>query len=100
MREANMVVSRDQKACCPGRRIVDSLADLRVNHRDDGSNDMAWGAKLPQLTGLFDLPQHMLEQVALGVGVRTVETETIHQGHDLRQNGRLVDNQACAFHEI
>jgi hypothetical protein len=37
-------------------------------------------AKLTQLARLLDLPQDVLEEVALGVGVRPVEAEAVEPG--------------------
>jgi hypothetical protein len=64
-----MVVGGDQEARRAGRRVVDGFADLGVDDFDDGADDVARRAELAQFAGLLDLPQHMLEQVALGVGV-------------------------------
>ena len=41
--------------------------------RDDGADDVARRAELAQLARLLDLAQHVLEQIALGVGVGLVE---------------------------
>jgi hypothetical protein len=37
-------------------------------------------AELAQFASLLDLPQHVLEQVALGVGVGLVEAQAIDDG--------------------
>ena len=39
--------------------------------------------------------QHVLEQIALGVGVGLVEAQPVDQGDHLRQHGRLVDRRAA-----
>ena len=60
---------------------------------------MARGPKLAEFAGLFDLAQHMLEQIALGVRVGLFEAQLVYQGHDLGQHGRLVDGQPGLRHE-
>ena len=90
-----MVVGGDQEARGAGGRVVDGLADLRVDDLDDGADDVARRAELAELARLLDLLQHMLEQVALGVGVGPVEAQPIDQVDDLRQHGRLVDRPAA-----
>ena len=95
-----MVVGRDQEARRAGRRVVDRLADLRVDHPHDGADDVARRAELAQLARLLDLPEHMLEQVALGVGVGLVEPQPVDQPHHLGQHGGLVDHQPGAGHEV
>ena len=60
---------------------------------DDGADDVPRRAELPQLAGLLDLAQHMLEQVTLGVGVGLVQVQLVDQVHHLGEHGRLVDAQ-------
>jgi hypothetical protein len=64
-----VVVGGHQEAGRAGSRVVDGFADLGVDHLDDGADDVARRAELAQFAGLLDLPQHVLEQVALGVGI-------------------------------
>jgi hypothetical protein len=52
---------------------------LRVDHLDDGADDVARRAELAQFAGLLDLPQHVLEQIALGVGVGLVQAQAVDQ---------------------
>ena len=89
--EADVVVGRDQEAGRPGGRVVDGLADLGIDDLDDGADDVARRAELAQLARLLDLLEDVLEEIALGVGVGAIEPQTVHQGHDLREHGRLVD---------
>ena len=69
------LIGGDQEAGGAGGRVVDRLADLGVDHLDNGPDDVPRRAELAQFAGLFDLPQHMLEQIALGVGVRLIEAQ-------------------------
>ena len=78
--EADVVVGRDQEAGGAGGRVVDGLADLRIDHRDDRADDVPRRAELAQLAGLLDLAQHVLEQVALGVGVGLVQPQLVRPG--------------------
>ncbi len=61
---------------------------------------MARGAELAEFAGRLDLLQHMLEQVALGIGVAFVEAQTIDLADDLGQHHRFVDDQSRAVHEV
>ena len=96
-----MVVGADQEACRAGSGIVDGFADPGIDEPDQGADDVARSAELAELAGLAYLAEHMLEQVALGVGV--------HPGRDCRSfnwlttcdsTRRLVDDQAGAVHEV
>ena len=90
-----MLVCGHQKPGSAGGRVIDGLANFRVHQIDDGANDVARRAELAEFAGLFDLAQHVLEQVALGVRVRLFQTQLVHEGDDLGQHGRLVDRQAA-----
>ncbi len=84
----------------PAAGVVDRVADLRVDHLDDGADHVARRAELAQLAGLLDLAQHMLEEVALGVGIGLVQAQAVHQADDLAEHGGLVDGQPGAVHEV
>ena len=94
-----MLVGGDQKAGGAGGGVIDRLADLRIHQIDDGADDVARRAELAEFAGLLDLAQHMLEQIALGVGVGLFQPQLVDQRHDLGQHGRLVDREARLRHE-
>ena len=100
VRQADVVVGRHQKARRAGGRVVDGLADLGVDHLDDGADHMPRRAELAQFAGLFDLPQHVLEEIALGVGVGLVQAQAVDEVDHLGQHGGLVDRQARTGHEV
>ena len=94
-----MLIGRHQETGGAGGRVIDRLADFRIDQIDDGADDVTRGAELAEFAGLLDLAQHMLEQIALGVGVGLFQPQLVHQGHDLGQHGRLVDRQPGLRHE-
>ena len=100
VRQAHVVVRRHQEARGAGGRVVDGLADLGVDHLDDGADHMPRRAELAQLAGLLDLPQHMLEQVALRVGVCLIQVQPIDEVDHLGQHRGLVDAEPRAGHEV
>jgi hypothetical protein len=63
---------------------------------------MMWpgGEKLAELARLADLLEHVLEEIALGVGVRLIEPELVHLVDHLGQDGELVDGETRAVHEV
>ena len=72
-----MVPGRHQESCRSCRWVVHGLAHTRGNQINDGANHMARRPKLAEFAGLADLTQHMLEQVALGVGVHAVQMQVV-----------------------
>ena len=98
--QADMVPGADQKPRRARGRVADRLADLRIDQPHQGADDMARGAELAEFARLPDLAQHVLEQVALGVGVHLVEPQGIQLADDLGEHGRLVDHQPGAVHEV
>ena len=95
-----MIVGGDQESGRTGCGIIDRLAELRVDHADDGADDVTRGPELAELTRLLDLPQDVLEEVALGVGVGLVEPQILDPAHDLGEDRRLVDHQSRAHEEV
>ena len=61
---------------------------------------MARCAELSQFACLPDLAEHVLEKVALGVSIHTVEVQIVQLTHHLREHCRLVDHQSRAVHEV
>ena len=61
---------------------------------------MAGRPELAELARLPDLAEHVLEEVALGVGVHLFEMQVVHLAHDLGEHRRLVDDEAGAGHEV
>ena len=80
VRKADVVVRADQEPRRAGGGVVDGLAEAGIDQLHQGTDDVARRAELAQLAGLADLAQHMLEQIALGVGVHPVEMEVVHAG--------------------
>ena len=100
VREPDVVVRADQEPRSAGGRVVDCLAEPGIDKLDEGADDVAGRAELSQLARLPDLPQHVLEQVALGVGVHLFEVQVVHVADDLREHGRLVDHQSRVRHKV
>ena len=95
-----MVPRADQEARRPCGRVVDHLADAGIDQPDQGPDDVARRAELAEFARLPYLAQHMLEQIALGVGVHPVEMQVVQLAHDLGEHRRLVDHQPRAVHEV
>ncbi len=95
-----MVPRADQKACGSRGRVVDGLADAGIDQPDQGADHMARGTELTKLACLFDLAQHVLEQIALRIGVHPVEVQIVQLTDNLGEHGRLVDYQPGAIHEV
>ena len=74
-----MVVGGYQESRCSGGRVIYCLADPGVDILHDGADDVARGAELAQFTGLADLFEDMLEQIAFGVGISLIKTQLVHQ---------------------
>ena len=98
--QPNVVVGRDEKTRRPRRRIVNRLADFRIDHLDDGADNVPRRAELTKFTRLLYLPQHMLEQIALGIAIRLVEPQLVDLADHLRQYSRLVDAETRTVHEV
>ena len=95
-----MVVGADQEAGGAGGRVVDGLAEARIDELHHGPDDVARRAELAKLARLPDLAQHVLEEIALGVGIDLLQMQVVHQADDLREHRRLVDDEAGAGHEV
>ena len=100
VREPNVVVSADEESGRTGGRVVDGLADSRIDKLDHGADDVAGRPELAQLARLPDLAEHVLEEIALGVGVDPLKVEVVHLAHDLGEHRRLVDDETRALHEV
>ena len=98
--EPDMVPGADEEARRPRRRIVDRLSNPGVDQPDQGADDVARRPELTEFARLPDLPEHMLEQVALGVRVNPVEMQVVQLADHLGEHGRLVDHQPGAVHEV
>lgn len=98
--QPDVVERRHQEAGGTGRWVIHRVADPRVQHGDDGADDVARRSELAKLAGLLDLLQDVLEQIALGVGIGVIEAQMVDQRYHLRQHGWLVDHQTRAIHEV
>ena len=61
---------------------------------------MARGAELAEFTGLLDLLEDMLEKIAFGIGIGFIQPQPVDERHHLGKDGRLVNDQTGAIHEI
>ena len=90
----------DQEACRARRRVIDRLADPRIDQPHQCADDVARCAELAEFARLPDLAEHVLEQVALGVRVHAAEMQIVQLAHDLGEHRRLVDHQPGTVHEV
>ena len=100
VRKPDVVISPHQEAGRAGGRVVDGLAEAGVDELHHGPDDVAGRPELAELARLSDLTEHVLEEIALGVGVDPLEMEVVYLAHDLGEHRRLVDDEARARHEV
>ena len=100
VRKPDVVVSPHQEAGRTGGGVVDGLAEARIDELHHCPNDVAGRPELAEFARLSDLTEHVLEEVALGVGVYPLEMEVVHLAHDLGEHRWFVDDEPRARHEV
>jgi hypothetical protein len=88
----------DQKAPGPAGRVADHVLRRRRGHVHHQLDDVPRRAELAVLPGAGDLAEHVLVQVALGIGVRHVDA--VELVHHVRQHARCGHHEDRVLHVV
>ena len=81
----DVLIRGNQKSARSKCRVTHGLADLWVNHFDDGANEMARSQELSGLRLSADTPQQIFVKVAFGIGIQIKQIEFTKQVNAIPQ---------------